>query len=70
MRRLLATEFSKRNLDFNISNDELVKYVQENKAEFEAYPVISGDTENKATEERSSRQVFSGPSRGSRGEGT
>ncbi len=50
--RLLATEFSKRNLDFNISNDELVKYVQENKAEFEkAYPVISGDTENKATEE-------------------
>jgi len=50
--RLLATEFSKRNLDFNISNDELVKYVQENRAEFEkAYPVISGDTENKATEE-------------------
>ena len=50
--RLLATEFSKRNLDFNISNDELVKYVQENRAEFEkAYPVISGDTETKATEE-------------------
>jgi len=50
--RLLATEFSKRNLDFNISYDELVKYVQQNKAEFDkAYPVISGDAENKATEE-------------------
>jgi len=50
--RLLAGEFSKRNLDFNISTDELKKYVEENKAAFEAaYPVISGDTENTATSE-------------------
>lgn len=50
--RLLASEFSKRNLDFNISIDDLKKYVEENKAAFEkAYPVISGDTENSATAE-------------------
>lgn len=50
--RLLAGEFSKRNLDFNISTDELNKYLDDNKAAFESdYPIISGDTGNKATEE-------------------
>ena len=34
--RLLAGEFSKRNLDFNISTDELNKYLDDNKAAFES----------------------------------
>lgn len=50
--RLLAAEFSKRNLDFNVGYDELKKYLDENKAAFDtAYPVISGDKDNKATPE-------------------
>ncbi len=49
----LANEFSRRNLEFNLSNEELAKYAAENKAAFDAdYSLISGDAQQQATDEQ------------------
>lgn len=49
----LANEFSRKNLDFNLSNDELAKYAEQNKSQFEAdYAVITSGADQKATDEQ------------------
>lgn len=51
--QVLASEFSRSNLDFNLSNEELTRYADQNKAQFEVdYAVITDSADQKGTDEQ------------------
>jgi len=50
--QLLGREFTNRNLDFSLSNDELTKFAADNKAAFDAdFTLLAGETGLKVTDD-------------------